>query len=161
MRKSLFICICLSPLRTIQHPKAEKDTLSHINLTLHPGEKLAVVGLNGAGKTTLVKLLCGFLDPTAGRVTLDGEDIRIYDRRDYYKMFSALFQEFSVLAVSVAANVAQTEDDINMERVKACVADAGLAEKVESTACPPASSVTKSWYLTVGKSSSRAAMTPL
>lgn len=146
---------------SFRYPKAEKDTLSHINLTLHPGEKLAVVGLNGAGKTTLVKLLCGFLDPTAGRVTLDGEDIRIYDRRDYYKMFSALFQEFSVLAVSVAANVARTEDDIDMERVKACVADAGLAEKVESTACPPASSVTKSWYLTVGKSSSRAAMTPL
>lgn len=49
--------------------KQDKDTLSHINLTVHPGEKLAIVGLNGAGKTTLVKLVCGFLDPTEGRHT--------------------------------------------------------------------------------------------
>lgn len=54
---------------SFRYPKADKDTLSHINLTVHPGEKLAIVGLNGAGKTTLVKLVCGFLDPTEGRHT--------------------------------------------------------------------------------------------
>ncbi len=53
---------------SFRYPGAEKDTLTGIDLTLHPGEKLAVVGLNGAGKTTLVKLICGFLDPTGGRV---------------------------------------------------------------------------------------------
>lgn len=42
-----------------RYPGADKDTLTNINLTLHPGEKLAVVGLNGAGKTTLIKLICG------------------------------------------------------------------------------------------------------
>ena len=47
-----------------RYPGADRDTISHMNLTIHPGEKLAIVGLNGAGKTTLVKLLCGFLDPT-------------------------------------------------------------------------------------------------
>lgn len=54
---------------SFRYPTADKDTLSHINLTVHPGEKLAIVGLNGAGKTTLVKLVCGFLDPTEGRHT--------------------------------------------------------------------------------------------
>ena len=47
---------------------AEKDTIRGLDLTIHAGEKLAIVGLNGAGKTTLVKLICGFLDPTEGRV---------------------------------------------------------------------------------------------
>lgn len=59
------------------------------------------MGLNGAGKTTLVKLLCGLLDPTEGAVLLDGQDIRQFNRRDYYALFSAVFQEFSVLAATV------------------------------------------------------------
>lgn len=115
-----------------RYPGAEKDTLTNINLTLHPGEKLAVVGLNGAGKTTLIKLICGFLDPTAGRVLLDGTDIRTYNRRDYYKMFSAVFQEFSLLAGTVATNVAQDNVGIDLERVKDCVEKAGLRNKIES-----------------------------
>lgn len=117
---------------SFRYPAAEKDTLSHISLTLHPGEKLAVVGLNGAGKTTLIKLLCGFLDPTGGRVLLDGTDIREYNRQDYYTLFSAVFQDFSLLATSIASNVAQTEDAIDMPRVMDCIAKAGLTEKVEA-----------------------------
>lgn len=117
---------------SFRYPSADKDTLSHISLTLHPGEKLAVVGLNGAGKTTLIKLLCGFLDPTEGKVLLDGTDIREYNRRDYYRLFSAVFQDFSLLATTVAANVAQTEDNVDMARVRDCIEKAGLTEKVES-----------------------------
>ena len=117
---------------SFRYPGAEKDTLTHISLTLHPGEKLAVVGLNGAGKTTLIRLMCGFVDPTEGRVLLNGKDIRAYNRRDYYRLFGAVFQDFSMLAASVAANVAQRVDAIDMERVKRCVALAGLTEKIES-----------------------------
>ena len=115
-----------------RYPGADKDTLTNINLTLHPGEKLAVVGLNGAGKTTLIKLICGFLDPTGGRILLDGKDIRDYNRRDYYKMFSAVFQEFSLLAGTIATNVAQDSEGFDMERVKDCVEKAGLRKKIES-----------------------------
>ena len=117
---------------SFRYPGAEKDTLCHINLTLHPGEKLAVVGLNGAGKTTLIKLLCGFLDPTQGRVLLNGEDIRKFNRRDYYRLFSAVFQTFGLLPGTIAANVAQREEGICLEKVKECVEKAGLKEKVES-----------------------------
>ena len=117
---------------SFRYPGADKDTLTNINLTLHPGEKLAVVGLNGAGKTTLIKLICGFLDPTEGRVLLDGKDIRDFNRADYYTMFSAVFQSFSLLAGTIAANVAQTDVGIDMERVKECVEKAGLRTKIES-----------------------------
>lgn len=117
---------------SFRYPGAEKDVLTNINLTLHPGEKLAVVGLNGAGKTTLVKLICGFLNPTRGRVLLDGRDIRDFNRRDYYNMFSAVFQQFSLLAATVASNVAQSETEIDLERVKECVEKADLRKKIES-----------------------------
>ena len=117
---------------SFRYPGADNDTLSGINLILHPGEKLAVVGLNGAGKTTLVKILCGYLDPTEGRVLLNGEDIRNYNRQDYYKLFSAVFQNFSLIAATIAANVAQSEDNIDMEQVKSCIEKAGLTKKVLS-----------------------------
>jgi len=117
---------------SFRYPGADKDTLSNINLTLHPGEKLAVVGLNGVGKTTLIKLICGLFDPTEGRVLLNGRDIREYNRRDYYRMFSAVFQSFALLAGTIATNVAQTEDNIDMQRVKECIEKAGLRTKVES-----------------------------
>ena len=123
--------LCLEDV-SFRYPGAEQDTLSHIDLTLHPGEKLAVVGLNGAGKTTLIKLHCGFLDPTQGKVLLNGRDIRQYDRRDYYRLFSAVFQDFQVLAATVAVNVAQTDENIEEEKVRDCIAKAGLTGKIES-----------------------------
>ena len=61
---------------SFHYPGTGRDILRHIDLTIHPGEKLAVVGLNGAGKPTMVMLLCGFYDPTEGRVLLNGQDIR-------------------------------------------------------------------------------------
>lgn len=117
---------------SFQYPGAEGFTLEDINLTIHPGEKIAVVGLNGAGKTTLVKLICGFFDPTHGRVLLDGRDIRAFNRQNYYAIFAAVFQNFSLLAGTVAANVAQTEENYDMERIKNCVEKAGLADKINS-----------------------------
>lgn len=115
---------------SFRYPGAETDTLHDVNLTIPAGENLAVVGLNGAGKTTLVKLLCGFYNPTEGRVLLNGKDIRKFDRRQYYRLFSAVFQQFSVLAVSVAENVAQSDTDIDVKRVLDCLDKAGLSEKI-------------------------------
>ena len=117
---------------SFRYPGADAYTLQDINLTLHPNENLAVVGLNGAGKTTLIKLICGFLDPTEGRVLLNGTDIRTFNRKEYYTLFSAVFQNFSVLADTVAVNVSQSHDEIDLERVKACVFKAGLSEKIDS-----------------------------
>lgn len=114
-----------------RYPGAREDTLHELDLTVHPGEKLAIVGLNGAGKTTLVKLLCGLLDPTQGVVTLNGRDIRKFDRRKYYALFSAVFQEFSVLDVTVAEEIAQTTQGIDYARVADCVEKAGLTSLIE------------------------------
>ncbi len=117
---------------SFRYPDAKCDTIHDLDLTVTAGERLAIVGCNGAGKTTLVKLLCGFLDPTQGSVLLNGEDIRKYDRRDYYALFSAVFQDFSVLEGSVAENVAQHVNEIDENKVQECLAQAGLTEKIAS-----------------------------
>ena len=116
---------------SFRYPGTENDIIHNVNLTVHPGEKLAIVGLNGAGKTTLVKLLCGLLDPTEGKVLLNGKDIRGFNRRHYYDLFSAVFQEFSVLDVTVAEEIAQTTVGIDYDRIADCVEKAGLAAMIE------------------------------
>ena len=116
---------------SFRYPEADQDTIRELDLEIAPGEKLAVVGLNGAGKTTLVKLICGLLDPTNGSVSLNGTDIRDLNRREYYKLFSTLFQSSAILDVSIAENVAQRIEGIDRDRVFKCLSLAGLSEKVE------------------------------
>lgn len=117
---------------TFRYPGTDKEIISNMSLTLHPGEKIALVGLNGAGKTTFVKLLCGFYDPDEGRVLLNGIDIREFNRQEYYDLFSAVFQEMSMLDLTVSEHVAQTAANIDMDKVADCLEKAGLTAKVES-----------------------------
>ncbi len=85
---------------------AEKWALRHINLILEPGEKLSIVGENGSGKTTFAKLLLRLYDPTEGEILLDGMDIRRIDCDQYTELFSAVFQDFQLLAMSLRDNIA-------------------------------------------------------
>ncbi|MBQ8813136.1 MAG: ABC transporter ATP-binding protein [Lachnospiraceae bacterium] len=116
---------------SFRYPGTETDIIRNMSLTLHPGEKIALVGLNGAGKTTFVKLLCGFYDPDEGRVLLNGIDIREFNRQEYYDLFSAVFQEMSMLDLTVAEHVAQSVEKIDLEKVMDCLEKAGLTAKVE------------------------------
>ncbi len=115
-----------------KYPNSDKEVLSHINLTLKPNEKLAIVGLNGAGKTTLIRLLCGFIDPTSGKVTLNGRDIREFNRETYYKLFSMVGQSSLTIAGSIAENISAEIGGGDIEKVRKCAAMAGLDEKIES-----------------------------
>lgn len=132
---------------TLRYPGAMKDTLHDFNLILHAGEKLAIVGLNGAGKTSLVKIICGFYDPTEGEVLLNGINIKELNRLEYYSLFSAVFQQFSILATTVEENVAQTDIEIDTKRVAECLALAGLTEKIESLPQKEKTHMTRSVYL--------------
>ena len=116
---------------SFRYAGADSDTIHKMNLIVHPEEKLAIVGLNGAGKTTLVRLLCGLLDPTEGRVLLNGRDIRDFNRRNYYQLLSAVFQEFSVLDVTVAENIAQISENIDYQKIYECVEKAGLTAFIQ------------------------------
>ena len=108
-----------------------KDVIRNLNLVLEPGEHLAVVGLNGAGKTTMVKLICGLTEATGGSVLYDGTDVREYNRDAYYRLFGTVFQDFSILPVTIEEIVAEDENP-DPERVKKCLEQAGLLEKINS-----------------------------
>jgi len=78
----------------------------HLNFTLHPNEKLALVGENGAGKTTLVKLLARLYDPVEGRILLDGIDLKEYDLKDLRLNMGIIFQDYLRYQMTFAQNIA-------------------------------------------------------
>jgi ATP-binding cassette subfamily B protein len=85
---------------------SERWANRHLNFTLFPGEKLALVGENGAGKTTLVKLLSRLYDPTEGRILLDGVDLREYDLVDLRLNVGVIFQDYLRYQMTFAQNIA-------------------------------------------------------
>lgn len=89
-----------------RYHNSDKWANRHLNFTLHPGEKLALVGENGAGKTTLVKLLARLYDPTEGRILLDGADIRDYAIEDLRHHTGVIFQDYLRYQMSLSQNIA-------------------------------------------------------
>ena len=83
----------------------ERQLFRDFNLTIREGEKLAIVGLNGAGKTTLIKLLCGLYRPSGGEVLAAGRPIDDYNIEEYYSLFSAVFQEITILPMTAGQNI--------------------------------------------------------
>lgn len=115
---------------TFRYPGSEVNVFEDLNLTIHKGERLAIVGVNGAGKSTLVKLMTGLYEPTEGQIFINGTEIRQYGKEELYSMFSAVFQEVNVLAFDIRENVACKLDDVDDFRVKEALEKVGLWEKV-------------------------------
>ena len=88
------------------YPGADRPALAGLNLTIRPGERIALVGENGAGKTTLVKLLMGLYRPTSGRILVDGMDLRELAPADWHRRFGTVFQHYLRLQATVRENVA-------------------------------------------------------
>lgn len=88
-----------------RYPGSERPVLEDVDLTLAPGETIALVGRNGAGKTSLVKLLCRLYDPTAGRITVDGIDLRDLAVRDWRREIAVVFQDYARFQLSARENV--------------------------------------------------------
>ncbi len=91
-----------SPMRTgfvfedvgFQYPGSDRWAIRHVNLSIVPGERIALVGENGAGKTTITKLLARLYDATEGRILLDGVDLREYDLASLREAIGVIFQDF-------------------------------------------------------------------
>jgi len=91
---------------TFRYPGSERRVLQDFNLTIPAGQIVAIVGANGAGKSTLLKLLCRFYDPEAGRITLDGSNIRDVSLQQLRRMMTVLFQWPVPYQATAAQNIA-------------------------------------------------------
>ena len=102
----------------------------HLNLTIHGGEKIAIVGTNGAGKTTLVKLLCGLYEPQEGEILVNGIPIREFPKEELYKLYAAVFQEPFIMPFTLGENLALSKD-YDKEQCISALEEAGLRELFE------------------------------
>jgi ATP-binding cassette, subfamily B, bacterial len=87
------------------YPGTSRTVLESINLTVAPGQVIALVGENGSGKTTLVKLLCRLYDPNTGKVTVDGVDIRQLDPDKWRRQISVILQDYVQYQLPVDENI--------------------------------------------------------
>ena len=79
---------------SFRYPGSDRWAIRNVNLSLHPGERVALVGENGAGKTTITKLLARLYEPTEGRILLDGVDLREYNLAALRHAIGVIFQDF-------------------------------------------------------------------
>lgn len=118
---------------SFRYPNAKGLAVQNITFTIHPGEKLTIIGENGSGKSTLFKLLLRLYDPTEGRILLNGIDIREYSYADYAALFAPMFQDYRIFEFSVLENIALKNDPSSedcqeiLDILKMC----GLYEKIE------------------------------
>ena len=90
---------------TFQYPTGSRPVLQDINLTIRPGEHIALVGENGSGKTTLIKLLCRLYDPTEGRITLDGSDLGEFATTALRRQIGVIFQDYAQYHLTARENI--------------------------------------------------------
>jgi ATP-binding cassette subfamily C protein len=120
---------------SFRYPGSDIDIYKKLDLKIPMGQRLAIVGHNGAGKTTFVKLLCRLYDVTEGEILLNGINIKCYNKEEYLRLFSAVFQEVKILAFSAGENVALTEkENIDTDRLHQALEQAGVADKIASLA---------------------------
>ena len=87
------------------YPSVHTRALHDVCMTIHSRQRIAIVGRNGSGKTTLIKLITRLLEPTEGRILLNGVDIMQYDLESYQRLFSPVFQNFTLVAGTIQENI--------------------------------------------------------
>lgn len=113
------------------YPSAEKSTINNMNFKINKGENIAIVGENGAGKTTTIKLLCGLYYPTEGDILINGKSNRDFSNESYFDLFSAVFQDYFFMPMTIAENIS-AEKDYDKEKLYSAFEKAGILEKINA-----------------------------
>lgn len=128
-----------------KYPSAEKDTIKNINLKFSGNENIAIVGENGAGKTTLIKILCGLYSPTQGQIYINGKNTEEFSKESLFDLFSAIFQDYCFLPMTIAENLT-AQEDYDEEKLHSALEKAGIADKINSLKDKEKSLMDKSVY---------------
>ena len=119
---------------TFAYPGADKPALDDVSFTVEAGETLAVVGRNGAGKTTLFKLICRLYDPSAGRILIDGVDIRDFEPAELRRHIGAMFQDYVDYQATASENIGlgNVSEITNRDAIVSASRQAGSDEMISA-----------------------------
>ncbi len=112
---------------------APRMILQNLSFKIKPGERIALVGENGQGKTTLVKLITRLYDPTAGRILLDGIDLREYDLEDLHREIGVIFQDFMRYEMTARENISigKVSDSGDLPKIKEAARKSMAAQVID------------------------------
>lgn len=110
----------------------ERPVFRDVNLTIEPGEFVAIVGPSGAGKSTLLKVMCGLYPTSAGEVRLDGLPLSAWGSRAVRKALGVVMQDDELLSGSIAENVSFFDENIDMDLVWECLDKAAIGDDVRT-----------------------------
>ena len=113
---------------SFKYPSSEQYILKDLSFKIRKDEKIALAGLNGAGKTTIINLLLRFYEPTAGKILINGIDIKEYNLYDYWKYFSCMFQNSMLYNVSLKENILLGKHNKSIPNDEECILKA--ADKI-------------------------------
>lgn len=108
--------VCLEDVHFSYPLRPDVEILNGLNLTLKCGTVTALVGSSGSGKSTVVQLLARFYEPTRGRITVSGEDVRTFEKTEWVEVVSIVNQEPVLFSVSVGENIAYGLPDDNVSK---------------------------------------------
>ncbi|RQP01027.1 hypothetical protein POPTR_015G136700v4 [Populus trichocarpa] len=108
--------VCLEDVHFSYPLRPDVEILNGLNLTLKCGTVTALVGSSGSGKSTIVQLLARFYEPTRGRITVSGEDVRTFEKTEWVEAVSIVNQEPVLFSVSVGENIAYGLPDDNVSK---------------------------------------------
>ncbi|MGN1005775.1 MAG: ABC transporter ATP-binding protein [Aristaeellaceae bacterium] len=115
------------------YPGSAQTVLHDVNLTIEPGETLAILGATGCGKSTLVRLIPRFYDVTEGAVLVDGVDVRDYRQRDLRRKVAIALQRSELFSQTISENIAWGDADADTSAIQAAARVAQADDFIQST----------------------------
>lgn len=115
------------------YPGSSQIVLDHINLTVHQGETLAIMGTTGCGKTSLINLISRFYDTTSGEVLVDGVNVRDYKQKELRDKIAVVLQKSELFSMAINENIAWGAPDAAQEAIRTAAVTAQADEFISST----------------------------
>lgn len=119
---------------SFSYPRSSQTVLEHLNLKIHSGEKVAILGATGCGKTSLVNLIPRFYDVTKGAVLVDGVDVREYDQKALREKVAVVLQKSELFSATIEENIAWGSPGASPEAIKAAAVTAQADSFISTTA---------------------------
>lgn len=114
------------------YPDTDEKILNHMQLTIHKGEKIGIIGDSGSGKSTILRLLLRFYDPDSGDITINGINEKNYSLHDLHMHMGLLEQDTYLFDTTIAENIGMGKENASMNEIKEAARRAGIADFIET-----------------------------